>query len=216
MAKKPGEPFKKINFLSRKAKDERNAAKLESTLQTGGKYSFRKRSNKPMKVGGKTVATRGSVVTGESKKTPAMVGSGKFSSEQSMQRGATSRSYQAKEIETGHPAYGKAVAISKRNPGLTEALKKAQMQKKDVAEYKGKPYKAGTTTVTKQPDKFKTSTSYKSPGLMFTEKKSVSVQKPGGASMARSKGSDSKRRLKHVEYLERLKKNKRTEAGHGR
>lgn len=76
---------------------------------------------------------------------------------QSFKRGAESRSYTPTTVETGHPAYGKpgAGTNSEMNKVISDARSHGQEITKPTS--KGLVYKAGTETVTKSPDEFKTS-----------------------------------------------------------
>jgi hypothetical protein len=76
---------------------------------------------------------------------------------QTFNRGAESKSYTPTSVETGHPAYGKpgGGTHGEMNKVIGDARAHGQEITKPTSQ--GLVYKAGTETVTKKPDEFKTS-----------------------------------------------------------
>jgi hypothetical protein len=114
--------------------------------------------------------------------------------ELTFERGKTTKSYEAKRVHTGHPAYGKEDPSKKDAAFIEEARKKKQ----EIAyDKEGKPYRAGVTTETKTPDKI---------GITKTKIRIVpavkSVKPTMSAEEIRQKGGDQpKRKLIRVDYL---------------
>jgi len=119
--------------------------------------------------------------------------------------GKTKKSYTPADVRTGDARYGKEGGGS-----APEFVKKAQAAKQDIVHHQGKPYRAGHTQESKSPDKVSVKIRMKPEIRMH---KQVPVTGTPAAEIRAKGGSAKKRRLPHVEYLERLKRNKRTEAG---
>jgi len=66
------------------------------------------------------------------------------------QKGKETRSYEKQDVRTKDPRYG-SESSDKPTPGF---VKEAQRKGQDIAYKDGKPYRAGVTTTTKEPDKF--------------------------------------------------------------
>lgn len=120
--------------------------------------------------------------------------------------GKTKKTYTPTDIRTGDSRYGKESA-SKATPDF---VKKAQSAKQDIVHHKNKPYRAGTTTEESTPAKVKIR--IKSTPAIHMHKQ-VPVTGTPAAEIRQKGGSAKKRRLPHVPYLEKVKRNKRTEAG---
>jgi hypothetical protein len=104
----------------------------------------------------KIISNVGDDTPGKSKKkskTNVTKGTGKSQTtvELKIQPGSEKRKYTPSSAETGHPAYGKGGGTGSK---LKPMLDKARAAGADVAHDKdGKPFRAGTTTVTKTPAK---------------------------------------------------------------
>ena len=126
------------------------------------------------------------------------------------QRGKTKRIFKSADVRTGDPSYGP----ESKTKDTPEFVKKAQKAGADVAEHNGKPYRAGYTTITKEPDKH---------SVTIDHTPSIPKRAPSGVEMSARKkkmseirqkyGAGKKRRLDRVEWLEG--RNKKTESGHG-
>lgn len=191
----PKRPYPKFNLLSRKKKDEKNLDAMKKAMSSGGSYSFIKKSKKPLEVApGKVATKRGSEVKGSSKTTskfsgpPAKVTSG-------VAIGKTTKDYTPADVRTGHAAYGKE---SKTKP-TPQFVKDAQAKKQDIVHKGGKPYRAGFTTIKKEPDQFKMSVKTTMPKLERKTTETVTVKNP------KPKGSRGesfpKRKIPRVEFL---------------
>lgn len=124
------------------------------------------------------------------------------------QRGKTTKTYTPSDVRTGDVRYGK------EGSGETpDFVKKAQAAKQDIVHHKEKPYRAGFTTETKTPEKvsirIKSTPSIKM-HQHVPQNLSTAAQGDGANSGGKRPG---KRRLPHVDYLEKVRRNKRTEAG---
>ena len=120
--------------------------------------------------------------------------------------GRTKKTYKPADVRTGDPRYGKE-SMTKDTPDF---VKRAQAAKQDIVHHEGKPYRAGHTSVSTDPLKVKIRISTKPDIRMHQTVPDTSTP----ASEIRQKGGKAKkRRLPHVDYLEKVKRNKRTEAG---
>jgi hypothetical protein len=120
--------------------------------------------------------------------------------------GKTKKTYTPADIRTGDERYGKESA-SKATPDF---VKKAQGAKQDIVHHKDKPYRAGHTTETSTPAKVKIKVR-STPSIHMH--KTVPDNSKTAAEIRAKGGNAGKRKLPHVDYLEKLKRNKRTEAG---
>lgn len=123
------------------------------------------------------------------------------------QRGEEKTKYRKEDVRTGDPRYGKESA-TKPTPDF---IKKAQAAKVDVVHRDGKPYRAGHSETTKNPDKH-IKIKIK-PDLRMVKKTPIATPGVGGNKKEQSFGPNKKRRLERVEWLKG--RNKRTESGYG-
>ena len=129
-----------------------------------------------------------------------------------LKRGKETRKYSPIRELTGDPRYGKE-SPSNKDPDFVE---RARAAKVDVVRKDGKPYRAGVTTVTKEPDKVSSKIEVSS------QIRKVQFAHADGTAPAEQKRvkkiSQPKRRLKRVDYLQGkgYGRNKRTESGYGR
>lgn len=131
--------------------------------------------------------------------------------------GTTKTSYTPADVRTGHSEYGKESATKPTPKFVTDA----QKQKKDIVMKNGKPFRAGFTTKTDTPAEMSTSNKVTPDVRKIKLSTKTSTNPQADNDEKREKisqllGKSSKRKLPHVDYLEKVKKNKKTEAGHGR
>lgn len=121
------------------------------------------------------------------------------------ERGKTTKTYTPADIRTGDERYGK-----EGSGDTPDFIKRGQAAKQDIVHHNDKPYRAGYTQESKTPDKVKIKVR-SIPDIKMHKH----IQNTGTpASEIRANGGNAgKRRLEHVPYLEKLKRNKRTEAG---
>lgn len=126
------------------------------------------------------------------------------------ERGKTTKTYTPGDVRTSHPGYGKERSGGEA-PGF---IKSAQAEKKDIVMKDGKPYRAGYTEETKTPDKATVKIRINPNIKMHKHSGGQSIIEPSDDPKGGKR--PGKRRLEHVPYLEKVKRNKRTESGHGR
>jgi hypothetical protein len=126
------------------------------------------------------------------------------------ERGKETRTYTPARTLTGDTRYGKENADS-QDPEFVEDARKA---KQDIAYKDGKPYRAGYTSVSKEPDKFTTKIDVhpKISRIKVIEEDAPQPKK-SAEEIRQSRGVGKKRRLQRVPWLPG--KNKRTESGYG-
>lgn len=122
-------------------------------------------------------------------------------------KGKETRTYEKKDVRTGDPRYGKE-SMEKDTPGF---VKEAQGKKQDIAYKDGKPFRAGTTTVLKEPDKF-TTTVKVTPDIRPIKIKMSSSSGLKGEGKVKVKTAMPKKRLPPT--VSWLKQQKRHERGH--
>lgn len=90
-------------------------------------------------------------------KTKTYAPGGPAKVEQAFSRGAETKTYTPTSVETGHPAYGRPGAGT--NSEMNKVISDARAHEQEITKptSKGLVYKAGTETMTKSPDEFKTS-----------------------------------------------------------
>lgn len=152
---------------------------------------------------------------GDPTNPPKKKNNGSLSVEMTHQRGTEKSTYTPATAETGHPEYGKTGSGSK----VKIMLDKARERKEDIAyDKEGKPYRAGVTTVDKTPAKIgiKINHTPSIPSRVKSKEELGVSPGPTSGKMKVTSGSTKKRRLPHVDYLEKIHKNKRTESGYGK
>lgn len=125
------------------------------------------------------------------------------------QHGRSKKSFQKADVRTGDPNYGNESA-TKSTP---EHVIKAQKAGADLAEHNGKPYRAGYSTIHKEPDTH--SVKIEHSNHIPAPKKSAyeTMQTRQGTAEIRQKSAPGpKRRLPRVSWL--AGRNKRTESGY--
>lgn len=90
-----------------------------------------------------------------------------------LERGKEKKEYKAERTLSGHPEYGKENASNKD----AKFIEDARAKKEDIAYKDGKPYRAGTTTVTKTPDKFSMDVKVDKPNFKPVSKPAVPEKK---------------------------------------
>jgi hypothetical protein len=128
------------------------------------------------------------------------------------ERGKETRTYTPARALTGDKRYGKE-SPEKEDPKFIEDARSA---KQDIAYKDGKPYRAGFTSVTKEPDKFTTKIDVHpkiSKIKVIEEDAPKASNKKSAAEIRQTNGPGRKRRLKRVPWLPG--QNKRTESGYG-
>lgn len=200
------EPYRKINFLSRKKKDELNLQKLKSEAEQGREYGFIKKSKKPTEVEpGKVAKTRGSVVKSTVVNTPSKINPPHGSFEMRLTAGKTNMKYEPMDVRTGHKEYGPE-SLTKATPDF---IKKAQSERKEIVYKKDLPYRAGEWKKTTTPDKLSSSLSFTkgtvSPGKTVAK---IDVTNPSVSSLSKSNSKGPMRKLPRVEWLNKKESQK--------
>lgn len=128
--------------------------------------------------------------------------------------GQSKRSFKAADERTGAASYGKE-SMTKSTP---EFVKTAQKAGVDVAEHEGRPYRAGYTSITKEPDKFSISIEKTTPNIPKPKKGAYEtlLNKQKMQEIHQKSGPGMKQRRPRVEYLQGhgYGRNKRTESGY--
>jgi hypothetical protein len=160
------------------------------------------------------------------KKTPGKVWNegSKTTTEMRATAGPTTKKYTPEKADTKHSAYygtGDPNSKSKIRQTQEAGVAKAHANKQDVVNLPvGKggavvPIRAGRTTHEHTPPKFTTEHKV-NPRLQLPGKTTVEPIYKSDSGIKQNFGKQKKRRLPHVDYLEKIKRNKRTESGHGR
>jgi len=89
------------------------------------------------------------------------------------QKGSEKKEYTPTRVLSGHPEYGKESSSNKD----AKFIEDARAKKEDIAYKDGKPYRAGTTTVTKTPDKFTTNVTVDKPNFKPVSKPAMEEKK---------------------------------------
>lgn len=125
-------------------------------------------------------------------------------------KGKTKRSYTPASAETGHPAYGPVGSGRK----VESMLSKARGAGQDIAyDADKKPYRAGYTKETKEPDQHSYEIPVSKPKMEGKLSVTPTTPKQSAESIRQKSGTPMKRRLPRVDWLKG--KNKRTESGYG-
>lgn len=116
--------------------------------------------------------------------------------------------YKSTRVLSGHPEYGKEKASNKDAKFIEDARKK----KEDVVYKDGKPYRAGTTTTTKEKDKVAIDVKVEHPKFkMVPAKEKGSFKEPGASKtkklkpMAMTYGTDSPTKGGGTKYKNKVK-----------
>lgn len=201
----------------------REVEAMKVAQSQGKNYSFIKKSNKPMALpGGKEAGKRGSVVSSTTTVTKPKLERPSVSLEHGLSIGKEKKTYTPARAFTGHAEYGK------ENPNNPDAkfIEDARKKKQDIAYDKDqKPYRAGVTTISKDPDKgFSKLTIHKgssTPGSSVTK---VDVKEPVAGKMKQKFGIIPKRKIERVDYLRakdakggisKERRRRKNESGHG-
>jgi hypothetical protein len=201
-------PYRKINFLSRKAKDKRNIQFMKKRMDEGGSSSFVKKSNVPMEVSkGKYASKRGSTVSGSTKKVVTIEPSKMTVTTERKPGKYVAGDFQGKVHD--RPTTMELGRSMKENPMKTQMRMDAQKRRQISYSVNGKSEYSGR----KAPDVMTTKSSF-TPGKMGTStKKQVSVVSPQQGGIVQHSGKGPKRRLPRVKWLKG--RNPRTESGYG-